>query len=115
MTDKVKLRAALDQIDTWLQDPDLGFGLSRVLAAVRGPDSSDEQLKHRTTSYVREAAFPKTFRGESIRVGWDFLKDPKSQADLAFEHMDHFHDHVRSALISLDLVVFNGSSWEWKS
>lgn len=57
---KVTFRQMLRQIDIFLlQRNGDGRKLWDVLSALRGPDSQDPILKHRTTEAIRTRAFPK--------------------------------------------------------
>ena len=107
-----KLRRQLTQIDKWMLDPQTGRDLAAILAAVRGPDlNQSRSLKVRTTSYVRQTAFPRAFVGAA---GWTNQLGVRSNDDI--QGFDHFTRHVRSALSALGLLKphnpLNGPEWK---
>lgn len=103
------LREALDQIDAILasDDNELSGALWDVLTALRGPDNGSEDLKFRTTVYIRSAAFPKTTAAvNNLASRKAFFGGSASYQPLSKEECIknwHFANHTRLAAKHLGL------------
>lgn len=110
---KLSLRQMLDQLDRWLLT-EHGCDLAKVLSALRGPDSDNDQLKEDTTAVIRGRAFPRLMRAKdrdyrsndyhSARHTW--IMQPGKTVVLSQRVANtHFGNHIVSAARALGLTV----------
>lgn len=90
-------RERLEQIDEWLADPSHGEELSAVLAALRGPDNGDSELKWSTTAHIRRVAFPKAWEELTYSGHWNDYIEPFMEEESTDGASQHFIGHVRKA------------------
>jgi len=108
-----KVREVLDTIDAMLTQGEAqdARDLWDVLAALRGPDTDNDELKDRTTVPIRRAAFPKMtalYEAGIRQVGAVFTPTYRSreEADTFVPEEDdsHFSYHARLAAKVLNIA-----------
>jgi hypothetical protein len=87
------LKEALTTIDSWVDTLDYAAAeqLWQVLAAIRGPDDNNENVKYLTTAVIRNLALPRLAKEVYVAVNGDASSFDDSDAN------GHFADHVRWA------------------
>lgn len=92
-TIKPAVREMLDKIDVFLSTApiDEAQQLWDVLTALRGPDDDDPELKSRTTTHIRAAAFPKA---RDARRNYHFYASfSTEECPKIFGEMDCLNEH----------------------
>lgn len=104
------VREVLDIIDEFLWSHPDRQNLWDILAALRGPDEGNTDLKLATTALIRGRAFPKTARLSSETGGYVHAamvtKDTREGFRKTLDWMNvfaHFEQHVLSAFRALGL------------